>query len=194
MINRKWELFQRGMIRAEWKGLADGAIIDWTDENGLTLFVFYRNPSPDEIKDFESDMAFEVAFKDVEGVGFFAFKFGKQEWADCAFSPNLYDDAPKFEEIEKGKTYALNVMLIDTGEGQLKVLRTIALGKEFAEHFRKWCLNSLKKDISRDYYDLTVDAAFRQFPLSESIANSADVRWTRPHGEDIRRSSREEKE
>lgn len=193
MMNRKWELFKRGMIRSEWKGLPDGMIIDWTDENGLTLFVFYRNPKPEEIKDFESDMAFEVAFKDVEGVGFFAFKFGNQDWADCVFSPNLYDNKPKFEELEKGKTYALNVMFVDTKEGQLLVLRTIALGKEFAEYFRTWCLDSLKKDISRTYYDLTIDKAFTLYPSPESIADSADIRWVRTHGEEIKRNGREEK-
>ena len=42
MINKKWELFQRGMRRAEWLGKPDGAVMEWTDESGLTLFVFYE--------------------------------------------------------------------------------------------------------------------------------------------------------
>lgn len=194
MYNKKWEFFEKDMIRQEWKGRADGFVIDWTDENGLSLFVFYKRPTSNEIDDFESNKSFKIAFKDVDGIGFFAFKFGNQNWAYCVFSPNIYDNKPEFEETEKGKTYALNIFLVDTEEGKLKVLRTIALGRKFSEYFRKWCIESLKKDIDKNYYNNTIDEAFKTYGSPDEIANSADIFWELPQPEEKIRTGREERE
>jgi len=148
----KWELFKIGMRRNEWAGMPEGMAIDWTDECGLTLFVYLNSPSVEELADMSAGRRFEVAFKDVDGIGFFMFKFGQQPWGDCAFSPNLYPVTPRFEEITGTKTYALHVMVVDVSVGELKVLRTIALGMEFAEHFRLWCLGSIGENVGERRY------------------------------------------
>lgn len=188
----KWELFKVGMRRAEWQGLPEGMIMDWTDESGLTLFVYYNRPTKEEIDEVSAGSRFEITFKDIEGVGFFAVKFGKQPWGDCGYSPNFNEVRPRFEKPCCGQTYSLHIMLVDVSVGELKVLRTIALGSNFAEYFRVWCLNSLEKNIGRTYYNRVIDAAFLEYPTSESIANVADVRWACTHGEDEQK--REEKE
>ena len=140
MYNKKWAFFEKDMIRQEWKGRADGFVID------------------------------------------------------CVFSPNIYDNKPKFEETEKGKTYALNIFLVDTEEGKLKVLRTIALGRKFSEYFRKWCIESLKKDIDKNYYNNTIDEAFKTYGSPDEIANSADIFWELPQPEEKIRTGREERQ
>lgn len=184
MMEKKWALFHKGMIREEWKGKNDGLIMEWTNESGLTLFAFYNRPSRAEINDFSAGHRFEIAFKEIDGIGFFAVKFGNQAWGDCAFSPNLYKEKPVFEKPKEGQTYALHVMMIDASVGELKVLRSIALGENFSEHFRLWGIESLKKQIGTYSYNCVVDKVFRNYPLSEDIAKNADIRWTCTHGED----------
>lgn len=188
----EWELFSVGMRREEWRGLPDGLIMDWADACGLTLFVFFNKPSVEEQINMSAGSQFEIRFKDIDGVGFFAVKFGGQPWSDCAFSPNLYPDIPKFVKPEKGKTYPLNIMLVDTACGELKMIRTIALGREFAEYFRQWCLASLEKNIGRRYYDKVVESVFKKYPVSEAIAEAADIRWVCIPGESA--PKREEKD
>lgn len=183
-MSYEWELFEVGMKRGEWLGLPEGMVMDWSDDCGLILFVFYNQPSAKEKNDMAAGSRFEIRFKDISGIGFFSVKFGEQSWSDCAFSPNLYPDIPKFEKPPKGKTYALHVMLVDTSVGELKILRTIALGKEFSEHFRLWCLASLDKNIGQRYYNRVVEEVFEKYPTSETLAKAADIHWICAHGED----------
>lgn len=190
----KWELFQVGMKRAEWIGLPEGMIAEWQDACGLILFVFYDKPRENEIKEMSAGGRLEVRFKDVDGVGFFAIKFGEQPWADCAFSPNLYPDEPKFEKPPVGKTYALHVMLVDTSVGELKVLRTVALGRDFSEKFRQWGLVSLDKNIGRLFYNRVIEETFKKYPEPETLARDASFGWIAAHGEDAPRRDVRERE
>lgn len=191
MMNRKWEMFEVGLKRGEWLDVPQGMVMDWSDEYGLTLFVYHDKPSREEIRDLSAGSRFEIAFKDIDGIGFFAIKFGSQPWFDCGYSPNFYSTAPRFDEPKEGKTYELNVMFVDVSVGELKVLRTISLGSDFTKHFRKWCLESLGKNIGQLHYNRVIDKAFEEYPTAESLAMKADVRWVYAHGEDEQK--REEK-
>ena len=47
MLNHKWECFEVGKCRAEWVGLPDGQVIDWTDMCGLDVYkrqIWNRQP------------------------------------------------------------------------------------------------------------------------------------------------------
>lgn len=182
-MNQNWELIQVGMQRPEWAGMADGLLMDWTDECGLTLFAFFKQPNAEEQKAMAVSSPLEIAFKDMDGVGFFAVKFGGLPWGDCVFSPNLYPEIPKFETLVKGKGYALNIMLVDTLPGELKLIRTIALGHEFSKKFRDWALKSLDRNIGQKYYNQKIEEAFAKYPTSEKLAAASDFRWAYPHGE-----------
>ena len=85
------------------------------------------------------------------------------------------------------------IVLIDTSNGELKYLRSLALGREFADYVRKWALQSLDKNISKRYYNKAVDEAYKKFPMPDDIAKNADIRWVLPHGEE-RNLTVEEKE
>lgn len=182
MAIRKWEVFEVGMRRAEWLGLPDGMVMDWTDECGLSLMVYWKNPSADELDAARAQSRFEIAFRDIDGVGFFGIKFGNLPWGDCVFSPNLYSDRKlNFSEIEKGKSYALHIMVVDTERGELKVLRSLALGREFADKFRLWCLKSLERNLGRYSYNKVVDKVYSDYPTPEMLFKEVDFRWVLSH-------------
>ena len=177
MQRKEWEFFHVGLRRAEWVGLHDGMVIDWSDDCGLTLFVFWNKPQEEELLATCPKSRFEIAFKDVEGIGFFTFRFGHLPWGDCAFSPNLYDTPPVFEKPQAGQTYALNIMVVDTSNGELKRMRVIALGVDFMNQWRTWCLDSLQKNIGRKRYDAVIDMAYEKYATPDQMANEADFRW-----------------
>ena len=135
---------------------------------------------------------FEIAFRAIGGVGFFGIKFADMPWGDCVFSPNMYGKDLDFSEIEKGKSYALHIMVIDTAKGELKVLRSLALGVDFAENFRQWCLKSLKKDMGKFTYNRIVDKVFADYPSPEMLFADADFRWVLSHGANEERALRVE--
>ena len=196
MRGNRWEYFEVGMKKAEWLGKPDGMLLSWTNESGLHLTIFFNQPTNSEVEAIRAGSRFEVAFRDINGVGFFGFKFGDLPWGDCVFSPNIYDTEhkPVFDEPAKGKTYALHIMLIDTYKGEVKALRSIALGKEFADHFRSWGNESLKRNMARFTYNRIVDKVFNDFPNPESLFATADARWVLSHGATMPTLSVEEKE
>lgn len=172
------DFFRVGMIKKEYIGLPDGLVMEWVNHAGLVLYVNYRCASRQEIKDVSAQSRFEIRFKDIGGIGFFSIKFGQQPWSDCCFSPNMYDEHPILNPLPEGQTYPPNIIFIDTLNGQVKTLRTIALGKEFAEYFRQWCINSLERKISRQYYNSVIDQTFLTYKTPADLAKAADVVWT----------------
>ena len=180
----KWELLQLGYHRDEWINIVDGMQLEWRDECGLVLFVYFNNPTDAEIDQFSSNSRFEVAFKAIDCVGFFSFKFGSLPWGDCAFSPNLYLNnsiTPRFEKDKFNIGIVLHIFLVDTSIGELKIRRRVILGNEFSEHFRNWCLQSLSKDVILPHYNKVVDDVYNKYPDSGSLSKDADISWLCPH-------------
>lgn len=177
MLGNKWELFHKGMIRPDWIRKEDGQVLEWSDESGLCLHVFYKSPTFGEVADFSAGSTFAVKFTEVDKVGFFSIKFGRQNWAECPFSPNLYAEKPKFEMPDDRKAYALHVFLIDSQKGELMVIRSIALGREFSLKFREWCLKSLADyEVTGPYYNQIVNETFIRYPQGQ-LAREALFGW-----------------
>lgn len=178
------QYFNLGQTRSEWVGLEDGFIMEYNDVSGLILFVFFRNPLPEEEEQLKPTSPFKITFTDYKGVGFFSVKFGNLPWGDCAFSPNVYEEPPVFETIQDGKGYALNVVFIDTETGTVKGLRQIGLGNNFSKLFRDWCIESLKRQMSRNWYERTVSECYEEYETSQ-LARRAKFQYElSPHRED----------
>lgn len=180
-----FEFLQVGQARSEWRGLADGYIMEYNEVSGLTLFLFFRNPLPVEEKQIKAESPFKITFSDYRGVGFFCVKFGDLPWGDCAFSPNLYQTQPRFEAVEEGRGYALNIVLIDTETGSIKALRQIGLGNTFSRLFRDWCEESLRQQMNRDLYNRAINECYEQYN-TEQLVRQAKFRYEiSPHREEM---------
>lgn len=195
-MKHEWELLRPGLARGEWVGIPDGLIMEYSDETDLVLFVYSNRLSDAEMAEMAPGKRFEIAFKDVDGIGFFVVKFGDQPWADCAFTPNLYESTPRFDQQKgRGEASVLHVMLVDSFEGVLKMRRSIVLGKEFSRHFRCWALESLKKNIGERHYNRVVDAVYKEYQDATALSKAADIHWirTRDENEPDREEHRREK-
>ena len=185
----EFQHLQVGQVRSEWRGLADGYIMDYNNVSGLTLFLFFKKPTPQEEQQIKAESVFKIAFTDYKGVGFFAVKFGNLPWGDCAFSPNLYKTPPVFDVIEDGKGYALNVIFVDTATGTVKGLRQIGLGTNFSRLFRNWCMESLKQQMTRNYYDRIVNECYRRYETEQLMRLAKFQYEINTHREDTERES-----
>ena len=72
-------------------------------------------------------------------------------------------------------------MVVDTVMGELKVLRSLALGREFADKFRLWCLKSLDRNMGKFSYNRIVDKVYTDYSTAEMLFRDADFRWVRSH-------------
>lgn len=151
-----------GDVREEWKNGADGYIMEYSEDCGLSLHVFLNGVSPQEREQFATDKPFEIRFVVIKRILFFCLKFGNMDWADCAFSPNLYSPPPCFGKVAAGQGLALNILLIDSGAGELLNVRLIGLGHEFSESFQTWCKLSLEMELSRDEYMKRIDSVYSE--------------------------------
>lgn len=177
-----------GQVRSEWRGMSDGYIMEYNNMNGLTLFVFFKRPLPEEIEQLSADSGFKITFTDYEGVGFFCLKFGALPWGDCAFSPNLYAEKLEFAEVEDGKGYPLNVIVIDGETGTIKAIRMIGLGNQFSRQFREWCEESLRRQMTRDWYNKKVEECYQEYETRQLMKKAAFRYELNPHREDIEQS------
>lgn len=181
------EYVQVGQKKSEWVGLADGYIMEYNEVCGLVLYLFFRNPLPQEEMQIKAETPFKITFTDYGGVGFFCVKFGSLPWGDCAFSPNLYQVPPRFEFLEDGCGYALNVVLIDTTTGTIKALRQIGLGTVFSRMFRDWCEESLRREMNQSLYHRIVNDCYKEYD-TEQLVRQAKLRYEiSPHREEMGR-------
>lgn len=161
----------------EWATGVDGCVMEYQDVGGLMLFYFLNEPNILERMSFRCDADFQIAFTSISQVGFCSIKIGDLEWSDCAFSPCIYDKAPDFAEVEPGKGYPINLLLIDAATGVLMEIRTIGLGHDFSKLFRNWCLESLRDPISREYYHNIVQKVYGKYSTRELIER-AWLKWS----------------
>jgi hypothetical protein len=98
-------------------------------------------------------------------------------WSDCAFSPCIYDEPPVLEPLEPGKGYALNMLLIDSANGEILDIRTIGFGHEFSAKLYEWFTDIQTKPISREQYQKTVNMVMRQYTTQE-LLDRAWFKWS----------------
>ena len=180
----KWETLKVGLHNEKWKDIPDGVALNWSDTYGLNVVIYCNNPSKEIISEMSEERGVELAFKDINNIGFFAFKFGKLSWSDCPFSPNHSQPTPKINEMIAGKNDLLNIMLVDTAIGELRILRAVSLSPAFFKYFRDWCAKSLENNITERYYERVINEVFKEYQKPEFIAESADFKFTATHRED----------
>ena len=182
-----FDILHVGQSRSEWKGLSDGYIMEYDNFSGLILYVLIRKPTQQEVSQITADSPFKITFTDYKGVGFFGVKFGSLPWGDCPFSPNFYENPPVFEKVEEGRGYALNVIFVDTETGTIKTLWRTELGTNFSRLFREWCENSLKRQMSRNWYDKTVTECYEEYEIRQLVRRASCQYERNPHGEEVDR-------
>lgn len=170
--------FYCGMKKPEWRGLSDCMRLEWNDQSGFTLYLFWNKVSTAEIREVSTESDIDIRFLPINDISFFCFKFGNLPWADCPFSPHIYDEHPLFDKLISPLIgYSLSVFLIDTSNGELKYIRQIGLGHEFSNLIRVWAKKSLEnKTISKEDYIAITNNVYQKYTSNE-LAEKATLRY-----------------
>lgn len=146
----------------------DGVRIN-VNGTGIQLKVFFSNPDSNEIEQFKSEQNFEIRSVILENVLFFTFKIGNLEIMDAPYSPHLEQ---KFnintEELETGdKGFSLNLVLINSLNGEIKNLRLIGLSKNFSKELVDQIEELKKKEFDKYDYDNNLFKLFSKYTTKE---------------------------
>lgn len=115
------------------QGREDGCVFDISD-SGAVLYVYYGSPSSEEIKNFSAGSVLEARYVVLDGEIYLLFKFGSEEWMDLPYNPHLSRQLTKLPVIQDSASgLGLTIILADTHDGVVKVLRFVALANDFSK-------------------------------------------------------------
>ena len=136
---------------------------------GIQLKVFLNNPDLDEIEQFKAAESFEIRSTILENVLFFTFKIGNLEIMDAPYSPHLEQEFNiNTEGIEAGdKGFSLNLILINSLNGEIKTLRLIGLSNKFSKELAKQIEELKRKDFNTYEYDKNLNKLFSKYSTKE---------------------------
>ena len=169
------EHVQIGMIKEEWKKNVDGYVMEYNEDRGFQLTVFFANPTESEVESFSANKEAYIGVLEHDNIMFFLLKFGGCAWGDCTFSPNLYNEKPYFANLEDGIGYVLNVLLIDSVKGELKKIRMIGLGHELSIAIKQICEKQMQHPFEKDKYFKNITKIYNSYS-TEQLLRMADER------------------
>ena len=170
------EVLSLGQRKRDWCGFPDGYLMSYDVYNGLTLFFFLENPPEDVLREVSTGRDFEIALADIEKVGFFTLRFGALPYGDCAFAPSLFSPPQPIAPPVPGGGIALNVIVVDSGPGEIVYMRTITLGYEFSVKFANWFQNRLALPLSMDEYGQIVRRTYACYDTRD-LRTMANIAW-----------------
>lgn len=136
---------------------------------GIQLKVFFNNPDLDEIEQFKAAESFEIRSTILENVLFFTFKIGNLEIMDAPYSPHLEQEFNiNTEGLEAGdKGFSLNLIFINSLNGEIKTLRLIGLSNKFSKELAKQIEELKRKEFDKYDYDNNLNKLFSKYTTKE---------------------------
>lgn len=176
----EFEMYEVGVTKIDhFANMGDGFFLDWNNESGFFLYSIFNNPSAKEIKSVSTGgEEIEIAFTEMQGVGFLCIKFQSLFWSDCVFEPRLYEEKPKFPKLAKEKGLGLYIVMIDPSKGGLVVgMRAIGLGHDFSEKLIAWCDEKCNYPFAKDKYIKNIESVQTMYS-STQLAKKALFRYS----------------
>lgn len=151
------------------QGREDGCVFDVSDA-GAVLYIYYSSPTPTEVKDFSADSPLEVRYVVLGGEIYLLFKFGNQDWMDVPYNPHLSRDLTKIE-LPQGDAEGLGlaVILADTSDGTVKVLRLVGLGNRFSKGLVGAILERAQKSFNPSAYNTSIADVYNRYSTKQML-------------------------
>lgn len=121
-----------GQVIYSFKNHQECVQFDISDD-GATMFVFFENPTLEELNQFKSGKIFEIRFAELYGVIMITAKIGNLNWMDAPYNPHLSKNLTKFELSNANKGLGLTLVLVDTSTGKIKHMRLLGLSERFTK-------------------------------------------------------------
>jgi len=196
---REYESYHVGGHYDKLKTGKDGYILEFGD-NGFLLYCLLKAPQFGEAVQFHTGADIQTRLSEIDGVGYFCFKFGGMQWSDCPFSPSLYESVGQkitFPELEEGMGLALTVLLADSDTGELLYIRLCGLPHTFSKTFIAWAKEKMKEPMNREEYNKRINAAYARYDTTDIVLKAFDgcrIVGTKEDGDNSHRESEKKKE
>lgn len=171
----KFQTYEVGKIYPELKGVREGGRIEHIPGTGWSLYVSYSNLKKNEISILK-DGPFEMTFENIQGVGFFCFKFGKMSLDIPFYFQRTGNGDQGLNEIADGQGYLLTVIIVENTTGEIKGLRAIGIGNGISNEIRRYCLISMESGMTHQQYSNIVNDVYAKYTI-EQLMQRATCYW-----------------
>lgn len=155
-------------------GKREGCYFDINYPN-IELIYNYAHPTQEEIKQFGSDIPFEIRAVEFNDIIFITTKCGSLPWNDAPYNPQLGNC--ELDIVDPGyEGYALQLIMTDSPSGTVKHLRLIGLGNDFSIKFRELILANKSKNIPLNLYELKLSQVYASYKSSK-LADFSTLRY-----------------
>lgn len=153
------------------KGLPEGIMFDFEQAGGL-LRIAYHNPTDTEIREVKQG-AIKLGLLEKNGIVFLFVKFGNLSWTDCPYHVAL---SKQYELMELGNTqgYSVTVLLVNTEDGVLKVLKFIGLPHKMSQTFKKLVERQRAAPFEKEAYNATLQQIYANYSTTDLLKH-ADI-------------------
>jgi len=169
---REFQEIKIGQVIPKFIGHAEGTLFNF-DSSGANMIVFFNNPMPDEIAQFESRKKFEMRMIELSGIIFITAKIGNLDWMDFPYSPHLSKERPIFKDIRPGMGYSITLMLVNSQNGKLEHLRFIGMSEHFSKAFKNVAEGALRKPFDKNSYNMNLNTLFARYTTKQIVNMSS---------------------
>lgn len=143
-------------------------------DDGAFMLVFFKNPTEDEIEQFQSNQPFEIRLTKMKNIIFLMSKIGNLEWMDAPYNPHLSQNLTKYTLPSEGYGLGLMLILIDAVTGCVKSLRLLELSEKFTKSLYQEVINESVKDFDYKEYLKSINEIYMEYQTKDlkKLSNS----------------------
>ena len=165
--------YEVGQIINNFKHHSEGVQFDISDD-GAIMFVFFQNPTTNEIEQFNSGKNFEIRFTELYSVIMITVKIGNLNWMDAPYTPHLSRNLTKLQFPNENQGLGLTLILIDTITGKIKHMRLLGLSKIFTKRLYGIAMEHKLRPFNRVEYYNSINRIFSAYQTNQIVKLSND--------------------
>lgn len=158
------QLFEPGRTRYD-----EGIKFEFT-QSGPILLIFFDRPTDKEVESIRVGKL-EIGFYDTESSIFILAKFEGMKWIDAPYNVHLSKPFEFAKELEEQDNigFGLQIFLVDTVTGILKVMRYVGLGHEFSIRLRDAILKQKEVPFDDGIYNFKLNEIYKRYSTDQFV-------------------------
>lgn len=169
----KFGKYYKGQQIPEFIGRSDSVQFDISD-SGAVLLVTFNGINQDEVEQFASSKRFEIRFTKIYGVIMVTVKIGSLNWMDAPYTPHLSKDLTKFTIPQTDEGLALQIILIDSSNGEIKSIRVVGLSEKFTRSLFGTVMEQKLEPFDHNDYNQRINRIYATYPTKKIVEMSTD--------------------
>lgn len=163
--------YYKGKVIEKFIGGPSAMMFDCVD-GVVDIFV---HVSPDLIDEFELGGHYDYACGRINHSVFICVKWGDNAWSSMPFTPHLANgEFPK--EYEAGVGMPVNVILVNTANGEIVQMDMMSLTNEFSNGLSQMSHELLGEPFDIMEHKATINAVYEHFATDDELAEALPLK------------------